>query len=313
MLLAAGLSVPIAGAGCAQRRPQATVPPPATPASAAAVASAPAEPVPPAASAPADLPAVTYAPAPTGFPADPRPLSTQRAREGLRPTGRLAAYDAPGGRPRAFLEPKLAGVRLTVPIVERRAGWVAVLLPSSNRRLAWISPGTAWTSVPLRDQLVVYRSTHRLEWHRDDRLVRSWPVSLGLRATPTPLGRTFILGRSKLPGAVYADTDVFALGAVPDDPDAVPPGLRGAHIGVHTWYNDHTLGQNVTDGCIRLTRSGQQLLLRSLAPGTPVVVLDAPAPAPPGGSPSSSPGPAAEHRGGVAAAGVTPGRRHPTP
>jgi len=37
---------------------------------------------------------------------------------------------------------------------------------------------------------------------------------------------------------VYADTDVLALGAVPDDPDSVPTALRGAHIGIHTWYHD---------------------------------------------------------------------------
>ncbi len=136
--------------------------------------------------------------------------------------------------------------------------------------------GRGWTSVALRDQLVVYRRTHELLWLRDGAIVRSWPVTLGSPATPTPLGRTFVLGRSKLSGAVYAGTDVFALGAVPDNPQAVPPGLRGAHIGVHTWYTDATIGKDVTDGCIRLTKSGQQLLLQEIAPGTGLVVLERP-------------------------------------
>ncbi|HEX8628984.1 MAG TPA: L,D-transpeptidase [Catenuloplanes sp.] len=284
ILIAATLSVLVLVTGCATK-PTWVEGAPAAPSVAPVAAQSPApEPVPAAAPAPESLPLVTYDPAPKGFPEDEQALSTQRPREGLRPTGRIAAYDAPGGRPRAFLEPTLAGVNLTVPIVERRVGWVAVMLPSSSRRLAWIPPGTGWTTVPLRDQLVVYRSTHRMEWHRDDKLVKSWPVSLGVRATPTPLGRSFILGRSKLPGAVYADTEVFALGAVPEDPDALPAGLRGAHIGVHTWYNDRTLGKDSTDGCIRLTKSGQQLLLRELAPGTPVVVLDAP----PAGAPTAA-------------------------
>jgi lipoprotein-anchoring transpeptidase ErfK/SrfK len=147
------------------------------------------------------------------------------------------------------------------------------MLPSANRRIAWLAP-SRWMEVPLGDQLVVVRRTHRMTWYRDGERRRSWRVSLGAPATPTPLGRTFILGRSRLPGYVYADTDVFALGAVPDDPDAVPPGLRGAHIGVHTWYHDGELGRNTTDGCVRLTRRGQRELLANLPPGTPVTVVD---------------------------------------
>jgi lipoprotein-anchoring transpeptidase ErfK/SrfK len=55
----------------------------------------------------------------------------------------------------------------------------------------------------------------------------------------------------------------------------VPAGLRGAHIGIHTWYHDGELGQQTTNGCIRLTASGQRLLLDETRPGTPVVVVDA--------------------------------------
>ncbi|GII23450.1 L,D-transpeptidase family protein [Planosporangium mesophilum] len=240
----------------------------------APVASPSAEAVPPAVEPAADLPVITYDRAPAGFPADPEPLSTAALREGVHPTRTIAAYDAPGGQPRAFLAPTISGVEVTMPVVQRRSGWTAVLLPSANRTIAWIPPGDGWTTVPLRDQIVVYRSSHELRWHRDGALVRSWPVTLGTPKTPTPLGRTFILGRSTLPGAVYAGTDVFALGAVPDEPDAVPAGLRGAHIGLHTWYNDQTLGADTTDGCIRLTRTGQQLLLQELVPGTEILVLN---------------------------------------
>lgn len=245
-----------------------SAPPPATPPPATATPDGPAAPAPA-----ADLPVIDYWPSPTGFPADPTPLSRAQLFQGVRPQARLAVYDAPGGVARAYLEPTIRGVEITLPIVAYRSGWVSVLLPSVNRTVGWLPPGS-WTTVPLRDQLVVVRADHQLHWYRDGRLVRSWPVTLGTAATPTPLGRTFVLGRSSLPGYVYADTDVFALGAVPDDPAAVPAGLLGAHIGVHTWYHDGELGQDTTDGCIRLTRSGQELLLAELGPGTPVLVVD---------------------------------------
>ncbi len=223
--------------------------------------------------APTDLPIIAYEPLVARFPADAEPSSTDRLRAGLRPLRRLAAYDAPGGTARAFLEPTIRGVEIALPIVEHRSGWAGVLLPSVNRRMAWLPPG-GWTTVELRDQLIVVRSTHRLLWYRDGALVRTWAVSLGTKESPTPLGRTFILGRSRLQGRVYANTMVFALGAVPDDPDAIPTGLRGAHIGIHTWYHDRELGRNTTNGCIRLTKTGQQHLLAELKSGTEVVVVD---------------------------------------
>ncbi|WP_410811254.1 L,D-transpeptidase [Micromonospora sp. 067-2] len=233
----------------------------------------PEEQVPAAAPAPANLPVVAYDPAPRGFPSDPAAMDTTPLTEGAHPTRRIAAYNAPGGRPLAFLEPTLAGVELTVPIAQRRVGWTAVLLPSANRRLAWLPPG-GFATVALRDQIVVERAVHRLTWYRAGKAVRSWEVSLGQSGQDTPLGRTFILGRTPPPEQVYGGVDIYALGSVPDDPESVPSGLRGAHIGVHTWYNDDDLGENTTNGCIRLTPSGQRELLAEVRPGSSVVVVD---------------------------------------
>ncbi|MFF0314785.1 L,D-transpeptidase [Micromonospora sp. NPDC005252] len=244
------------------------------------IEQSPEESVPPAAPAPASLPVLDYDPAPKGFPADPATMDVTPLTEGVHPTRRIAAYDAPGGRPRAFLEPTLAGVELTVPIAERRVGWTAVLLPSANRRLAWLPPG-GFDTVALRDQIVVERKAHRLTWYRSGKAVRSWETSLGQSGQETPLGRTFVLGRTPPPGKVYGGVDIYALGSVPDDPEAVPTGLRGAHIGLHTWYNDDELGENTTNGCIRVNRSGQRELLAEVRPGSSLVVVDRLATPPP--------------------------------
>lgn len=219
------------------------------------------------------LKVIDYSPAPTGFPADPDPSSTAPLEQGVHPTEQILAYDAAGGTPRAYLAPTISGVKVTMPIVARQAEWVAVILPSASRSIAWLAPG-GWETVPLRDQLVVRRSDHTMTWYRAGKPQQTWSVTLGVKATPTPLGRTFILGRSRLQGAVYAGMDVMALGAIPDDINALPAGLRGAHIGIHTWYNNDTLGKDASDGCIRLSQPGQQLLLSELIPGTAVVVIN---------------------------------------
>ncbi|MDQ1644531.1 MAG: hypothetical protein QOJ50_715 [Cryptosporangiaceae bacterium] len=244
--------------------PAVSAPPAAGPPAAAAL---PARPAPP------NLPVIAYEPAPPGFAADPDPLSTEHLTEGLHADRRIAAYTTPGGSPFAYLAPDIRGVHLTMPVAARRQGWTAVLLPSANRAIGWVPPG-GYTIEPLPDQLVVSRRAHLLTWIRDGRTVQTWPVTLGAPSSPTPLGRSFVLGRSHLEGRVYNGTDVLALGSVPDRGAAIPAGLRGAHIGIHTWYHDRALGKNTSDGCIRLTKSGQQRLLAELAPGTSVVVVE---------------------------------------
>jgi hypothetical protein len=246
---------------------------PAAPVATASPTLQPTEAVPAAAPAPGNLPVIDYGRAPGGFPPDPDTMSTAALTEGLHPTEKIAVYDAPGGRPLAFLTPNLAGLQLVMPVAARKSGWVAVLLPSANRTLGWL-PSGGWTSTVLHNMLVVVRSAHTLTWYRDGQPVQSWTVALGTARTPTPLGRTFILGRSIGSGSVYAGVEVFVLGAVPDNPAVLSAGLRGAHTGLHAWYTSSVFGKNVSNGCIRMPKSGQQALLGQLAPGTELVVVD---------------------------------------
>jgi hypothetical protein len=244
---------------------------PAAPSAAAPSPSGPAG-VPSPAPAPGGLKTIDYTPAPKGFPADPGAGSTAAITEGLHPLKKIPVYDAPGGTARAYLAPMISGVQLIMPIVEHRGGWVAVLLPSVNRTVGWVPNGNS-SMVALRDQLVVHRSAHQLTWLRDGTAQQSWTVTLGTTSTPTPLGRTFVLGHSTLPGKVYAGVDAIALGAVPDNPDAVATGLKGAHIGIHAWYKND-FGGNKSNGCIRVPKPGQQTLLSELAAGTAIVVVN---------------------------------------
>ncbi|GGM43644.1 hypothetical protein GCM10007977_051480 [Dactylosporangium sucinum] len=217
------------------------------------------------------MPTITYTQAATGFPADPDQASTTALTEGLQLAAKSPVYDAPGGQARAYLTPQISGVDLVMPIVARRDGWVAVLLPSINRSVGWL-PAGGWTTRPLRDQLVVRRSAFTLTWLRDGVTQQTWTVTIGAPSTPTPLGRTFVLGRSSLPSKVYAGLDVLALGAVPDDKNAVDEGLYDAHTGIHAWYRNE-FGYKKSNGCVRMPPAAQKVLLDQVASGTSVIVL----------------------------------------
>jgi lipoprotein-anchoring transpeptidase ErfK/SrfK len=220
---------------------------------------------------PAGLPKITYFHAPAGLPADLLAGSTAAVTSGLRPERTLTVYDAPGGRPRAFLHPAISGLPVVVPIVARRPGWVAVLLPSVNRRIGWL-PAPGWSAHPLRDQLLVSLTSHRLTWLRDGRSQRAWTVAVGSRRTPTPYGRTFVLGRTGTRGPVYAGLDALVLGAVPEQRGNLAPGLRDGHTGIHGWTRTWAFGRSVSNGCVRIPAEAQRTLLRHVAPGTIVHV-----------------------------------------
>ncbi|WP_306207211.1 L,D-transpeptidase [Actinoplanes sp. RD1] len=246
-------------------------PPPAAAPAPLAPAPARLDQIPVAAKAPRGLPTITYWSAPAGFPRDTAATTTDAVRGGLRPDRQLVVYDGVGGRPRAYLPGSIEGMPVTVPIVRRHRGWVAVLLPTLNRRIGWLPRG-GWQPRTLPDQLVLDRHTRRLTWLRDGRPHRRWTVAVGSKRTPTPPGRTFVLGRTATSGAAYAGLDALALGAVPDHPGRVAAGLRDGHTGIHAWHDPAVFGHSISNGCIRTPPSAQRALLHHILPGTVVHV-----------------------------------------
>jgi lipoprotein-anchoring transpeptidase ErfK/SrfK len=241
---------------------------------ASASASVPASPsatVPPAAEPPAGLPVIAYAKGPRGLPADPDAASVVPITEALRPEKKTVLYDAPGGRPRAYLPPRISGLPVVVPIVARDSGWAAVLVPAANRVIGWV-PEAGWDPEPLRDQLVVSLADRRLTWLREGEEQQRWTVAIGTDSTPTPHGRTFVLGRTGTSGPIYGGLDALVLGSVPEDPEKLAASLQGAHTGIHAWTNRSAFGRNVSNGCVRTPPAGMRELLAQVDPGTPVVV-----------------------------------------
>ncbi|MEV0902085.1 L,D-transpeptidase [Actinoplanes sp. NPDC049802] len=237
---------------------------PVTPGSPAATVAAAATP-------PDGLPVIAYAKGPRGLPADPDPGSVSALTEALRPAQRMALYDAPGGRPRAWLPPRISGLPVVAPIVARQNGWAAVLVPAANRTVGWV-PEAGWRAEPLRDQLLVDLADRRLIWLREGAVKARWTVAIGADATPTPHGRTFVMGRTGTSGGVFAGLDALVLGSVPEEPEKLAAGLRGAHTGIHAWTNRSAFGKEVSNGCVRTPAAAQRELLDQVDPGTPVIV-----------------------------------------
>jgi lipoprotein-anchoring transpeptidase ErfK/SrfK len=225
-----------------------------------------------AAKPPADLPTIKYADGPSGLPADPEQNSTVAPTQGLHPARKVALYDAPGGKPRAYLPPSISGLRTVVPIVREQSGWVAVLVPSVNRRIGWVPPG-GWQTETLRDQLIAQLSEHTLIWLRDGQEQKRWTVATGSEATPTPVGRTFVMGTTRMHGDIYLNLDALVLGSVPEEPEKMAEVFQLAHTGIHAWYKSSVFGHSVSNGCLRMPESAQRKLLDEIPAGTSLTVL----------------------------------------
>jgi lipoprotein-anchoring transpeptidase ErfK/SrfK len=260
-----------AGCGSESRGALAARSVPSAPASAPATRALPPPPPLKAVPPPAHLAKISYWRTPGGFPADPDPASTTAVTEGLRPDRKLAVYDAPGGTPRAFLPPSISGLPVVVPIVGRRPGWVGVLLPTANRRIGWL-PDAGWTARHLPDQLIVDLGSHELTWLHDGRRRAGWKVATGAADTPTPVGRTFVLGRTPTGSPIYTGQDALVLGAIPEDRNALAASLRDGHTAIHGWYRPSAFGHSVSNGCVRVPKSAQRTLLAAIPAGTVVHV-----------------------------------------
>lgn len=200
-------------------------------------------------------------------PRDPNP---QQATEGwiVRPTKVLALRDAPGGRPFGKIGPKQIG-ETWLPVIAQRDQWTQVLLPSKpNGSTGWLRSAhlkRAFTPYLIR----VHLSSMRLTLLFEGREINSWTIGTGKPDTPTPIGRTFILGSIVDPDQRYSPI-ILPLGAHSDTLDSFGGGP--GTVAIHTWPTTDVLGTASSNGCIRVPQEALNQLTK--APLGTLVLVD---------------------------------------
>jgi lipoprotein-anchoring transpeptidase ErfK/SrfK len=115
-------------------------------------------------------------------------------------------------------------------------------------------------------KIVVDISARRLTVYRDGLRVRSFPVAVGSSRYPTPTGVFFVNEKTiPAPGGPYG---VLALGLNGFQP-LLP--TRGA-LAIHGTYDGASIGQAVSDGCVRMRNADVLKVSRWVPTGSPVVV-----------------------------------------
>jgi lipoprotein-anchoring transpeptidase ErfK/SrfK len=216
---------------------------------------------------PGDLPVSSTYTELVGAPADPGPASPT---DGLvvHPVRETPVRDAPDGRPIARMETTQFG-DTWLPVIAEQPGWVQVLLPSKPAGTAgWMRADDVERAItPYVIQ--VHLGAKKLELVRDGNVVNEWSVGIGTPETPTPTGRTFLLGAFSNPNETYSPV-FLPLGIHSPTLDSFGGGP--GTVAIHSWPDASVFGTAVSNGCIRVPQDALQKLAE--VPLGTLVIID---------------------------------------
>lgn len=187
--------------------------------------------------------------------------------------GSIAVHDRPDGRRTAAMDnPLPSGAPLTFLLAEDHGDWLHVLLPvRPNGSTGWVrAADVVVESLPYR--LEVRTDAHALDLYEHDRLVRTYPVGIGKRDTPTP-GGTFYLKELLQPPDPAGLYGPYAYGLSGHSTTLETFAGGDAVIGLHGTDDPTSIGTDVSSGCIRLHNADITELAGVLPLGTPVRIL----------------------------------------
>ncbi len=202
----------------------------------------------------------------------PRDRAPQQAPGGVivHPKRTVPLFDAPGGNAFAKLHPEHFG-DAWFPVIGREAGWVRVLLPSRpNGATGWIR-NSAVESRRTAAVVRVHTTSRSLEVVESGVTTGTWTVAVGAPDTPTPTGRTFLLGQLVDDQQSFSPV-ILPLGTHSKTLDSYGGGP--GTVAIHGWTDSSVFGQAVSHGCVRVPDDALDRI-RALPLGTPVLIDDA--------------------------------------
>ena len=206
-----------------------------------------------------------------------RPLTSARASyAGYAPRGAVA-YRTPGGAVLArFGRLNVNGYPTYFGVLGKRVGadcrplWYRVQLPiRPNGAVGWVHASSIELQrVDLRIEVDV--SQRRLSLFRSGRNVLDATVAVGASATPTPIGR-FYVNQELVPDDSDGPFGPGAIGISAFSP-VLTGWAQGGPVAIHGTNEPWSIGQAVSNGCIRLPNDTLTRLFKIVPPGTQVII-----------------------------------------
>lgn len=206
-----------------------------------------------------------------------RRVGSQRVAYGAVVKHRAWTYRRPAGRRlRHFGRlntnrvPTIFGVRAVVVDRRCRPRWYRVQLPMRPNGIVGYVRARDVSVAKIRTRIVVDVSDRRLVLFRDGRKVLQSTVAVGSSATPTPIG-TYYVNQRLIPSDPSGPFGPGAVGISAFSP-VLTGWTQGGPIAIHGTNRPSSIGQAVSNGCIRLPNRVLKRVFRTAFSGTPVVI-----------------------------------------
>jgi hypothetical protein len=148
--------------------------------------------------------------------------------------------------------------------------WYRVQLPMRPNGIVGYVRARDVRVAKVRTRIVVDVSDRRLALFRDGRKVLQSTVAVGSSATPTPTGRYYVNQRL-IPSDPSGPFGPGAVGISAFSP-VLTGWTQGGPIAIHGTNRPSSIGQAVSNGCIRLPNHVLRRVFRTAYSGTPVVI-----------------------------------------
>jgi hypothetical protein len=182
----------------------------------------------------------------------------------------FTAPDQPAGD--GLDNPTWEGLDVVFLVLGREGDWVKVRVSSRpNGRIAWVrAADVTFRRVP--NWIRVEVGARRLTVFHGDDPVMSTTVAVGKEATPTPVGSFFV------DGLVVLDPPHRAYGAGQVSVSGFSPTLESfgggvGQIALHGTFATGLLGQETSNGCVRLDNESILRVIDLAPTGTPVEIV----------------------------------------
>jgi len=187
--------------------------------------------------------------------------------------GPIQVYDAPNGAVRTTLSARTDYLQpRTFLVIENQGDWLNVYLPMRpNDSTGFIRA----SDVNLSDipyEIHVTLGDHTLRMLKDGQEVLSSPVVIGASNTPTPLGTFFVTDPVNLKANPNGAYGAFALGLSGYSEVLYEFNGGPGQIAVHGTNNPGQVGQNISNGCVRVPNDIIVQIADQVPLGTPVII-----------------------------------------
>ena len=166
-----------------------------------------------------------------------------------------------------YLAPRVFHVK------EAKGDWLRVLLPMRpNGSSGWIRAGDVELVEKIPFRLVVDVPNRKLTAYNGTDVLLETPVGVGSPSTPTPGGEFYVTQKIEVLPDQQAAYGPYALGLSAYSDVLIDFGGGDGQAGIHGTSATWSIGENVSNGCIRVPNDVIVQLTETLPLGTPVEI-----------------------------------------